>query len=587
MDASPSKAAEAAPDRLFLTGGEALARVLRSCGIANIYGVVGGAFAPFLGAVSRSNELRYVGVRHEASGGFMAAAEFYSTGRLAVCIGEQGPGGLNLLSGLGTAFNNNLALLAITTNVPLVSAYPHEGKLMDANHKRLYEGLTKWNAVVNDVSRLPALVRMAVRAALTGCPAPVHLDIPGDMLVESHEFSIGELDLPMDRFLPSGRSPAPQPAVARAAELLQKARRPLVIAGGGVTHSEAQAPLLALLDGIGAAATATMTGIGAIPSDHPGFIGHSGVIGGPVIARAMREADVILAIGCRFSSYMWDGAEQTVRGWPEQDLIQIDIDPERLGRAAPLAVGLLGDARAVLEQLLAALGSTGPSAAAASWRRELAAAFATYTTTLTAAGDWHEGLIHPAALARRIGAFLGTGGLVVLDGGHTCFWGNALTPVAAPRTRFNDACMAQLGFGTPFAIGLKHLHPNQTVVNITGDGSFGFTLAELDTARRHGLPVINIIHNNASWGIIRAGQNMHGFELGADLAGTDYAAVARAFGCFGERVTDPDEIEPALRRAIASNLPAVLDVQVAFVPHPQMAPFGRMGLAQPRSAVRS
>lgn len=565
-----------------LTGGEALVRLLKASGIQNIYGVVGGAFGPFLNALSKDNALRYIGARHEAAGAMMAAAEFYSTGRIAVCLGEQGPGGLNLLSGLGVAFNNNLALLAITTNVPLLSAYPHEGKLMDADHKRLFEGLTSWNATVNDVSRLPALVRRALRQALSGCPTPVHLDIPMDVLVESHDFDSAELDLPLSHFMPSGRQPADHSAVRQAASLLAGAKRPLIIAGAGVTHSDALAETVAVCDRLGAAATSTMTGVGCIPSDHPRFIGCGGVIGGPVIAKAMAEADVVLAIGCRFSSYMWDVDRPVVRGMPRQNLIQIDIDPNRLGQAAPLAVGLQGDAKAVLTQILDALPSEpAPDNA---WANGLAAEFRAYLAEMQDAPASVSEAIHPAALANRIGALLGDTGLVVFDGGHTTFWSNSLTPAARPHTRFNDAGMAQLGCGLPMALALKQLHPQETVINITGDGSFGFTLAELDTARRQGLPVITIIHNNSSWGIIEFGQKLNGFSLGGELGGTDYAAIARGFGCFGETVTDLADFDAAFKHAVKSNLPAVLDVRVAFIPHPIMPAFGRIGLAQPRNS---
>lgn len=568
-----------------LTGGQVLARILKSVGVENIYGVVGGAFGPFLSAISKDNAIRYVGVRHEAAGAVMAAAEYYSTGRIAVCIGEQGPGGLNLLSGMGVAFNNNLALLAITTNVPLISAYPHEGKLMDADHKRLFEGLTGWNATVNDVSRLPSLVRRALRHALSGCPTPVHLDIPMDVLVENYEFDPTDIDMPLSHFLPSGRQPADAEAVREAARLLGTAERPLVIAGAGVCHSDSPAELMDVIRTIGAAATSTMTGVGSVPSSYPGFIGSGGVIGGPVIAQAMREADVVLAVGCKFSSYLWDTDRPVVQGWPRQKLIQIDIDPTRLGQAAPLAVGLQGDARAVLTQLRDALGDNDVDAEPKAWVSELAVAFGFYLEKLGDVPSPVDGAIHPAALARKIGDRLGEDGLVTFDGGHTCFWGNALTPAARPRTRFNDACMAQLGFGLPFAIALKHLHPHQTVVNITGDGSFGFTLSELDTARRYGLPVITIIHNNAAWGIIDFGQKLGGFALGGDLTGTNYAEIAKGFGCFGEVVTALEDFDAAFGRAVASNLPAVLDVRVGFVPHPQMPAFGKIGLAQPRRSA--
>ena len=185
--------------------------------------------------------------------------------------------------------------------------------------------------------------------------------------------------------------------------------------------------------------------------------------------------------------------------------------------------------------------------------------------------------MHPAALAAAIGDVLPADALVTFDGGHTSFWSNDLTPAHAPRTRFHEPGMSQLGFGLPAALALQALHPGRPVVNITGDGSFGFTLQELDTARREGLPVVTIIHDNAEWGVIGLGQRKtYGETFGAALDGTDYAAVARGFGCHGERVTRLEEFAPALARARASGLPAVLDCVTRFEPHPAMPAFGRM-----------
>ena len=185
--------------------------------------------------------------------------------------------------------------------------------------------------------------------------------------------------------------------------------------------------------------------------------------------------------------------------------------------------------------------------------------------------------MHPAAIAHAVGLALPADALAVYDGGHTSFWSNDLTPVHAVRTRFHDPGMSQLGFGLPYALALQWLHPGKLVVNLTGDGSFGFTLQELDTARRHGLPVINLIHNNAAWGIIRQGQRMQlGFELGTALDGTDYAAIARGFGCYGEVLDDATQIAAAMGRARASGLPAVIDCRTRFVPHPASPAFGRM-----------
>ncbi len=248
-----------------------------------------------------------------------------------------------------------------------------------------------------------------------------------------------------------------------------------------------------------------------------------------------------------------------------------------IGRVADIEVGLAGDAQAVLEQLSHALGNGVPGEAALAWRARIRAERQAYRhAVLRDIGETGPGM-HPGALARAIGEHLPPEAMVVYDGGHTSFWSNELTPTAEPATRFHDPGMAQLGFGLPYAVALKLLRPNAPVINITGDGAFGFTLAELDTARRCAAPVVTIIHNNAAWGVIRMSQEKAGFALGADLDGTDYAQIARGFGCYGETVTELGAIGPAMARAFASELPAVLDCRVRFVPHPAMPAFASMG----------
>ena len=185
-------------------------------------------------------------------------------------------------------------------------------------------------------------------------------------------------------------------------------------------------------------------------------------------------------------------------------------------------------------------------------------------------------MLFRSALARRLGDLMPADALAVFDGGHTSFWSNEATPATAPRTRFHDPGMCQLGFGLPFALALQRARPGTPVWHLTGDGSFGFTLNELDTARREGLPVLTVVHHNAAWGVIRAGQQRAGFALGTDLAGTDYAAIARGFGCHGEVITRLDDLDAALARARASGLPAVIDCRTRWVPHPCMPDFGAM-----------
>jgi acetolactate synthase-1/2/3 large subunit len=227
--------------------------------------------------------------------------------------------------------------------------------------------------------------------------------------------------------------------------------------------------------------------------------------------------------------------------------------------------------------LIAATSGHRPTAAALAWRDQITQIRASYRAKLTSMAAGSDLPMHPAALALEVGRRLPPDALVVHDGGHTSFWSNELTPTSRPGTRFHDPGLSLLGYGLPYAIALQLDNPNRPVISITGDGSFGFTLAELDTARRYGAPVVTIIHNNETWGVIALAQKKGEFSLGTDLSGTDYAAIARGFGCHGETVTELAEFAPALERALASGLPAVLDCRVRFVPHPAMPDFSKMG----------
>jgi acetolactate synthase-1/2/3 large subunit len=262
-------------------------------------------------------------------------------------------------------------------------------------------------------------------------------------------------------------------------------------------------------------------------------------------------------------------------------VISINLDAAALGHPVLHEVAMQADASAALTDLLAALGQAPPLNVEPDWLTRMRAGRGEYRARLDAmadaTGEPADEVMHPAALARAIATALPADALAVFDGGHTTFWSNDFTPVAEVRTRFHEPCMSHLGFGLPYALALQLAYPGRPVFNLTGDGAFGFTMNELDTARRYALPVITVIHNNESWGIIRAGQkNQFGFEMGTGLEGSDYAAIARGFGCHGETVRQPGEVAGAIERALVSGLPAVLDCRTRFVPHPCLPGFGSM-----------
>jgi acetolactate synthase-1/2/3 large subunit len=564
---------DAARTPLRLTGGEALVRLLQAEGVRDAFGIVGGKMAPLLHALARSS-IGFVGVRHEANAAIMAAAVYASTGRIALALGEMGPGGLNLAAGAGVACNNNLAMLLVTTNQHSAAAYPHRGMFMDMDTHALFAPLTKWNAAVHDGRRLPELVRTALREAHAGRPGPVHLDVAQDVLAAVHEWPADAFDVPPARYRALHGPRAAAQAIEQAAAVIAQAQRPLIVAGGGAVRADAVDAVRALAARLQAPVVPTQMALGTVATDSAHFIGHGGLIAGGVVRDAFDGADVVVAVGCRFSSWLWDERGPFVRDG--QRLVNINIDPSALGSPVLHEVALLADARLALDDLLAALGDR-PAATAADWLPRLRSRRQSYEAALRTLGDDGDATMHPAALAAAIGAALPRDAMVVFDGGHTTFWSNDLTPVHAPRTHFHDPGMSQLGFGLPFALALQRLHPQRPVVNITGDGSFGFTLQELDTARREGLPVVTIVHNNEAWGVIRAGQRAGlGFEFGTSLGGTDHAAIARGFGCVGETVERADELNDALQRALQSGRPAVLDCRTRFVPHPCMAAFASM-----------
>jgi thiamine pyrophosphate-dependent acetolactate synthase large subunit-like protein len=557
-----------------LTGAQALVRVLVAESVTHVFGVVGGKLAPLLHALAQELSMRYVGVRHEATAAMMATASCLGSGRIAVALGEMGPGGLNLASGMGVALGNNVPLLAITTNQHRAAAYPHSGMFMDLDTKAVMAPLTKWNAVVHDPRRMPELVRRAFREALSGRPGPVHLDIPQDVLGATCEFADDEFTLVPARYR-STVGPGPAPGlVSAAAQCLREAKRPLIVAGGGVIAANAAALVRQLAALLNAPVVPTQMALGTVASNSPNFIGHGGLIAGEAVKQAFAQADVVLSVGCRFSSWMWDETGAMARR--SQRVININIDPAALGHPVLHEVAMQSDAKFALTQLLEQMHGASLQVEH-DWLSKIRQVRTAYEAKLAQMTDVVDGVMHPAALAAAIAQALPNDALAVFDGGHTTFWSNDLTPVQQVRTRFHEPGMSHLGFGLPYAMALQLGHAGKPVFNITGDGSFGFTMNELDTARRYKLPVITLIHNNAAWGIIRAGQKMQlGFELGTGLENCDYAAIARGFGCYGESVARSEDVAPAIARALASGLPAVLDCHTRFVPHPAMPMFGSM-----------
>ena len=554
------------------TGAEVLVKALRNEGVQHVFGISGHGIVALMEALRKEDGIDFFSVRHEENAAHMADGWARATGKIGVCCSTVGSGAANLASGLYEAYTDNMPVLAITANTQSFISYPFVGALESLDALSFYRPITKWNAAVHQRSRIAELVQAAVREALTGRPGPVHLDIPLDFLLQEEE----DADLPMpENYRYHGRLRGDQELIEKTARILLDAERPLLVAGGGVVAAAARDEFQRLADTIGAAAITTPMGSGCVSARHPRFFGDGGWLGGNAVMKALQEADAILAVGCRFSSWLGLGKPPVMPAGSRQKVIQIDIEPAALGQTVPVAIGIAGDAKSVLEDLLLALKEyKGKGRADTKWVESLVETYRQYLESLNPMLGADTGPITMGGLAKQVGEYLADKeAMVSIDGGMVFHWGFTYLPACQPRHRFFCAGGGHLGFGHACSNAAKLAFPDRPVVNFCGDGAFGLTLQELDTAVRHNLAVVHVINNDGGWGMCKAGQlALYGENalngIDQDFSSADYAEIARGFGCHAERVESAQDIKPALERAFKSGKPSVLDVKTQLVPHP-------------------
>lgn len=548
-----------------MTGAEVLLECLLKEGIRYIFGVPGAQPTPLTDAIHRwrGRGVDFVMVRHEQAAAHMADAWTRVTGEPGVCLGTLGPGAADLVPGVATAWAESSPVIVLTAQSQSWRAYPSHGSQQECDQLALFRPITKWNACINHWRRIPELVHQAFRMATSGRPGPVHLDLPCDIL-----FQAGDIEL--EAFGEPGsyralRGPAgDRDLVDEAARQLVSAHRPLIHAGGGVLRAGAWNELRDLAEYLGAAVTTTVGARGAIPEDHPLCL----LPAGYGAFGAQSDADVVLAVGCRFGELdMWGRAP----AWGDpstHSLIQVDAAPEMIGVNKRVDLGIVGEARTVLAQLLEAVRDRlPPDPERARGHAGLPEYHLTQQSWLAPFEELAQspGLpIHPLRLVKEVRDFFPREAVCCVDGGNMGVWCSYLARVYEPRSFLWAGDFGHLGSGLPFALAAKLAAPARPAFAIHGDGSFMFMSQELETARRLGLPVINVIGNDRAFGMIKGGQTL-AFEsrhIGVDFFDVRYDLMARAMGCYGERVEEPVEIRQALERAVASGLPAVIDVLI-------------------------
>jgi thiamine pyrophosphate-dependent acetolactate synthase large subunit-like protein len=523
-------------------GSQVLARALRRHGLDTLFFIMGG---PMLAAESACIEegIRAIDVRHEQAAAMMAHAYGRVLNKPGLCMAASGPGVTNLVTGVANAWADCAPLLVVGGSSP-VSQWGR-GAFQEMDQVAMMKPITKWAERCVDPKRIPEYVSVALRQTLGGRPGPVYLDLPGDTLYRQVEED--EVDYPEPaRALTCGRPTGDPELVQAAVQLLQRCERPIVINGTGVLWSDASQALQQLVEQLGLPFFPTPQGRGAVPDDHAYSFPTAR-------STAFREADLAIVVGTRLNYVI--GHLSPPRFRKEAKVIQIDIDATEIGHNRPVDVGIVGDARAVLEQLARAADHSVGAQRFAAWREHLGQVEATKRQENEVAMSTDAVPIHPLRLCKEVRDFLDRDAILVVDGQEILNFGRQSIPTFVPRHRLNSGPFGCMGVGLPFGIGAKVAKPDTQVLVLHGDGSMGLNAMELDTAARFKVPVVTVVSLNGGW---TADPQRN--KPGRDLGYTAYHKMAEALNCYGELVEEPAGIRPALERAFAAGAPAVVNV---------------------------
>ncbi len=540
-----------------MTGARFLAETLREYGVTHVF---------FVPAIIRRAlvEMEDVGIKRvishgEKSAAYMADAYARVTGKPGLCF-AQSVGAANLAAGLQDAYLGVSPVIAITGHRPPM--HRHRNSYQEIEHSRPFASVTKYSVEVETVDQLPHLLRQAFREVTTGQTLPAHLDfsgISGDVITD------GELDIDVIAEEPFMQRPAfrpePEPErVREAARILSQAERPVIVAGGGVTASGAEAEVTRLAEMLNIPVATALNAKGCIPENHPLSVGVVGSYSRWSANRVVSEADLVLFIGSHTGSQVTLDWRLPAEGTPT---IQIDIDASELGRSYANAYGLLGDAKRTLERLIDVLEPTGGNAGWVSRAQEHVQNWRDEHADVLNSNDVP---IRPERLCQELTNFLPSDAVLLADTGHAGIWTGSMVEMHHPDQSYLRAA-GSLGWGLPAALGAKCGVPDRPVVCWTGDGGMWYHIGELETAVRYGINAVIVVHNNGGLNQDRRGdeaayagrENDNSAELWR-FNDTNFAQIAESMGALGIRVTDPNQINSALDQAVSANRPAVVDI---------------------------
>jgi acetolactate synthase-1/2/3 large subunit len=542
-----------------ITGAQSLVRSLEAAGVEVIFGIPGGAILPAYDPLFDSKQIRHVLVRHEQGAGHAATGYAQVTGRVGVCMATSGPGATNLVTAIADAYMDSVPIVAITGQVP--SPAIGSDAFQEADICGITLPITKHNFLVTDPADIPETIKAAFHIAATGRPGPVLVDLPKDILQAKTTFTWPkQLDLPGYR--PNLRPHAKQ--VREAAKLIAASERPVLYVGGGVLKAHAAAELRELAELTGIPVVTTLMARGAFPDSHPQHLGMPGMHGSVAAVTALQKSDLLITLGARFDDRVTGHLASFA---PEAKVIHADVDPAEIGKNRFADVPIVGDAKAVITELTAALRSeSNPDLTA--WWAKLNSWRATYPLGYDQPSD---GTLSPQYVIERIGQIAGPEAVYVAGVGQHQMWAAQFVKYEKPYTWLNSGGAGTMGYAVPAAMGAKVGQPDTLVWAIDGDGCFQMTNQELATCAIEGIPIKVAVINNGALGMVRQWQTLFYGERysNTDLRRgqaqyvPDFVKLAEALGGVGLRCDSAADVDATIEKAMGINdRPVVIDFVV-------------------------
>ena len=535
-----------------MTGAKALVESLKRQKVDVIFGIPGGATIPIYDVLYETDEIKHILMRHEQCAAHAADGYARASGKVGVCMATSGPGATNLVTGIANAYMDSSPIVAFTGQVPR----PLIGKdaFQETDIVGITTPITKYNFQIPKASEIPRIVKTAFYIASSGRPGPVLVDIPKDTQIETDDIDFND-DIEIRGYRPNYE---PHPLqIEKAADLLVNAEKPVIIAGGGIISSGASSELIALAELLQAPVSTTLMGKGCIPEDHPlalGLLGMHGTIASNLI---VSEADVLLAVGMRFSDRTTGNIEKFC---PDARIIHIDIDTAEIGKNIEPHIPIVADARMALKALYERLVKKFRRKERSTWMNRIAELKQQHDEISNKEG------LSPPRLLKELRKLLPVDAIITTEVGQNQMWAALYLKAYKPRTFISSGGLGTMGFGFPASLGAKVACPDVPVVDIAGDGSFLMTEQDLASSVKENIPVIVIIFDNRFLGMVAQWQRLFYDRRysSIDLGKTpDFVKLAEAFGAQGIYVGSLSEFKKAVQTALKSDVTTVIDVPIS------------------------